>query len=148
MPEACTACDRSEIALRALADQGQRLTDLRRDVLKALHHSERPIGAYDLFDQLKKEGQASAPPAVYRVLDFLVIRGLAHKLPSLSAYAACKARPHAHNACFLICNTCGSVDEIADPNVEALRLSVVARGFKPQQMIVELSGICNECALQ
>jgi Fur family zinc uptake transcriptional regulator len=146
MFETCTACKLSESALRVLAGHGERLTELRRDVLMALHHAPKPVGAYDLFDKLKTEGRASAPPAVYRVLDFLVAQGLAHKLPSLSAYTACKSHPHTEEACFAICSECGSVAEIAGASLGPLRTKAADHGFASSHISVEILGLCADCA--
>lgn len=146
MNDTCLACARSDSAVRSLAEHGERLTGLRRDVIRALHHLPRPVGAYDLFNQLKKEGRASAPPAVYRVLDFLVEQGLVHKLPSLSAYAPCRAEPHEHAACFLICHSCGGVDELTRPDLSALKKAAIATGFVAEHVSIEFSGVCSACA--
>ena len=143
MPDTCSACERSETATDALSDRGVRLTEVRRDVLQTLHHAEKPVGAYELFDQLKEAGKASAPPAVYRVLDFLVEQGLAHKLQSLSAYTACKSAPHPHEAFFLICRECGHVSETTAPAsmIETARNG----GFTPEHLVVEAIGLCESC---
>lgn len=142
----CPACDRSETAALALAERGARLTGLRRDVLQELHHADRPLGAYDLFHLLKQKDRASAPPAVYRVLDFLVEIGLAHKLRSLSAYSACREAPHPHQAVFLICRACGNVQECEGAAIDALRETALQRGFRPEHATLELTGLCRDCA--
>ena len=139
----CNACERSETATEALSSRGARLTDLRRDVLQALHHLDKPVGAYELFDQLKEAGKASAPPAVYRVLDFLVEQGLAHKLQSLSAYTACSSAPHPHEAFFLICRDCGEVNETIVP--EMVSQAAKEDGFLPEHLVVEAIGLCKNC---
>lgn len=145
MNDSCTSCSLSETATRSLEDSGARMTTLRRDVLHSLHHADKPVGAYDLFGQLKQEGKASAPPAVYRVLDFLVEQGLAHKLSSLRAYAACRCAPHEHQALFLICSNCGSVEECADADMTSLLAAASSRGFSTRDTNVEITGICRDC---
>ena len=95
-----------------LVSRGARMTRLRRDVLRALMAETRPVGAYQLFDQLKAQDAASAPPAVYRALDFLVGEGVAHKLQSLNAYVGCACFENAHDAHFLICRGCSAAEEV------------------------------------
>lgn len=141
MPHTCNACDRSETATDALSARGIRLTELRRDVLQKLHHAAKPVGAYELFDQLKVTGKASAPPAVYRVLDFLVEQGLVHKVQSLSAYTACSTEPHTHAALFLICRDCGDVRE--EPATTPK--SIAKSGFKVEHLSIEAVGLCAGC---
>ncbi|QDL91801.1 transcriptional repressor [Paroceanicella profunda] len=145
MPE-CPACTRSADASAALAARGVRVTPLRTRVLTALHHAGRPLGAYELFDRLKAEGAASAPPAVYRVLDFLETQGLVHKLQSLSAYTACRTAPHPHHAQFLICRACGAVAELETPALDRLAREAAGTGFLVERMSVETRGLCTACA--
>jgi len=145
MTEPCQACASSDGATQVLSNRGVRLTDLRRDVLRLLHHNKQPVSAYELFDQLNSEGKASAPPAVYRVLDFLIDQGLAHKLNSLSAYTACCASPHPHQATFLICHGCGDVEEFDNPPAKAVTKNATAIGFAVENVTIEATGLCGAC---
>jgi Fur family zinc uptake transcriptional regulator len=145
---ACAACCRSADASAALAARGERVTALRSRVLATLHHADRPLGAYEIFDRLKAGGQASAPPAVYRVLEFLETQGLVHKLPSLAAYRPCTVvhAPHApHGALFLICRACGAVAEAESPAIAALATDAAAAGFRIEDIGVEAHGLCAAC---
>ncbi len=141
MPTPCQACESTGSATKTLSARGIRLTELRRDVLQQLHHAKHPIGAYQLFDMLNSKGKASAPPAVYRVLDFLVEQGLAHKLRSISAYTACCMGPHSHQAAFLICRNCSDVEEIKGPSLSALAKG----GFQVEDLMLEATGLCGAC---
>lgn len=118
-------------------------------VLGALAHAETPLSAYALLDQLRDEG-LKAPLQIYRALDKLVERGLAHRLESLNAFVAC-ADAHCHRTgliAFAICDTCGKVDEFADPVIED-RLGVWAAqtGFTAARTTMEIRGRCAGCAL-
>lgn len=141
MPNSCLACESTVNATKTLSGRGIRLTTLRRDVLQVLYHSKAPVGAYALYDTLNSKGKASAPPAVYRVLDFLVEQGLAHKLRSVSAYTACCIGPHAHHAAFLICRDCGKVEEIKGPSLSAIS----KHAFQIEDLIFEATGLCGSC---
>ncbi|HEU0222124.1 MAG TPA: Fur family transcriptional regulator [Paracoccaceae bacterium] len=142
----CPACSRSADATAALAARGERVTALRSRVLAALHHAEKPLGAYEIFGRLKAEGAASAPPAVYRVLEFLEAQGLVHKLQSLSAYRACTAPAHPHHALFRICRLCGEVSEAESPALGQIATEAEADGFRVEHMVVETLGLCGHCA--
>ena len=90
--------------------KGQRLTKIRRKVLRLLLESTEPSKAYDLLANLDGEGSAK-PPTVYRALDFLMTSGLVHKVEALNAFVGCT---HAHDeggAELFICSDCGSVEE-------------------------------------
>ena len=80
---------------------------------RRLLSSHRPLGAYEVIDELAKSMPRPAPITVYRALDFLMENGLVHRIESRNAFLACA---HDHDAtamvAFLICEHCGSVGEI------------------------------------
>jgi Fur family zinc uptake transcriptional regulator len=135
----------AEAACRA---KGARLTPMRREVLEALYATHRPLGAYDIAEELaRKDGRRLAPITIYRALDFLLEQGLAHRLASRNAFIAC---PHGHGAddlvAFLICETCGGVDEMSSCGVAGAIADLLAgEGFEPQRQILEISGRCAHC---
>ena len=57
-------------------ERGLRMTPVRRRVLELVWQNHKPTGAYDLLAQLSEEGFNSAPPTVYRALDFLLELGV------------------------------------------------------------------------
>ena len=133
---------------RACRERGLRLTPIRRQALEALHADHRPIGAYDLADRISPAGgRRLAPISIYRALDFLVEQGFVHRLSSRNAYIACL---HGHGAnevvAFLICESCGGVDEDSSP---AMKKAVAAiaenRQFSPSHQMVEIVGRCEHC---
>ena len=127
-------------------------TDLTRNqglVLGALNQTGGPLSAYDILDRLRGDG-LRAPLQVYRALDKLVERGLAHRLESLNAFVAC-ADAHCHRKgliAFAICEGCGKVDEFADAVIEdRLGAWAQAKGFKVERTTMEIRGKCAVCAL-
>ncbi|MDJ0921464.1 MAG: Fur family transcriptional regulator [Henriciella sp.] len=135
-----------EEAEQLTAQRGQKLTRIRRKVLQLLLESPEPAKAYDLLNKLDGEG-AAKPPTVYRALDFLQDVGLAHKIESLNAYVACGHTGHSHSAIFLICNDCGSAEELHTvETAAALRAETEAAGFALEQAIIEARGVCRDCA--
>ena len=50
--------------------------------------------AYELLERLEAAGLGSAPPVVYRALDFLVANGFVHRIERLGAFAACTHAGH------------------------------------------------------
>jgi Fur family zinc uptake transcriptional regulator len=145
----CPACSRAAEAATALAARGARVTGLRASVLGALHHAGRPLGAYEVFDRLKEEGRASAPPAVYRALDFLEAQGLVHKLQSRASWLACSGAPHPphpHLALFRICRLCGGAEECEAAALDAIAAETGAGGFVLERLVVEAIGCCAGCA--
>ncbi|GCE91031.1 transcriptional repressor [Komagataeibacter diospyri] len=133
-----------------------RLTEIRRLVLGLVLAADRPLGAYDLLEQIRiSRGKPVAPPTVYRALDFLMEQGLIHKIERLSAFAGCRhmlesghaCHGHVHAAQFLICSKCGRVTELDDPHILKALLEVTrARGFSVRQTTIEAEGLCAACA--
>ena len=134
-------------AERVCARRAQKFTPIRRQVLQALLLSHRPLGAYEVIEELAKSMPRPAPITVYRALDFLMENGLVHRIESRNAFLACA---HDHDAsamvAFLICELCGSVGEIPASRV-AQSLSDAARttGFTPKLSVVEITGTCAHC---
>jgi Fur family zinc uptake transcriptional regulator len=142
----CTA-DAIAHAERVCQSRAQKFTPIRRQVLQALLSSHRPLGAYEVIDDLAKSMPRPAPITVYRALDFLMENGLVHRIESRNAYLACA---HDHDAAamvaFLICEACGSVGEIpAAPVAQSLNAAARASGFAPKLSVVEITGTCAHC---
>ncbi len=125
----CTA-DAMDHAEQVCERRAQKFTPIRRQVLQALLSSHRPLGAYEVIDELAKSMPRPAPITVYRALDFLMENGLVHRIESRNAFLACA---HDHDAAamvaFLICERCGSVGEIpAQPVAQSLNAAGVHFG--------------------
>jgi Fur family zinc uptake transcriptional regulator len=141
------AADAIDHAERVCKLRAQKFTPIRRQVLQALLSSHRPLGAYEVIDELAKSMPRPAPITVYRALDFLMENGLVHRIESRNAFLACA---HDHDAtsmvAFLICERCGSVGEIpALPVAQSLNAAARASGFAPKLSVVEITGTCAHC---
>ncbi len=132
----------------ACARQGLHLTPLRQRVLTILAESSGPLGAYAIIDQLARlEQKPIAPPTVYRTLEFLLDHGFIYKIESRNAYAPCEHLGHAHHGAVLLCEKCGRSDEIEDLGLDRLLREAAKRvGFAPHRQMVELVGLCRDCA--
>lgn len=142
----CTA-DALRHAESVCAGRAQKLTPIRRQVLQALLASHRPLGAYEIIEDLATVTARPAPITVYRALDFLMANDLVHRIESRNAFLAC-AHDHGASAmvAFLICDRCGSVGEVPATQV-ARSLNDAARltGFTPKLSVVEITGTCAHC---
>ena len=142
----CTA-DALQHAERICAKRSQKFTPIRRQVLEALLSNHRPLGAYEIIEELAKSKPRPAPITVYRALDFLMENGLVHRIESRNAFLAC-AHDHDETSmvAFLICDHCGSVGEIpAAPVAQSLNAAARASGFAPKLSVVEIAGTCAHC---
>jgi Fur family zinc uptake transcriptional regulator len=127
-------------------DKGARLTPLRERVYEILINQDSAIGAYDLLDKLRKTENNAKPPTVYRALDFFLDLGLVHKVESTNAFMACHHFDSSHPVQFLICDTCGDVQEIQSAGVkETLEAQAEQNAFVILRQTIEAHGVCQKC---
>lgn len=127
-------------------DQGVRFTPLREAVYVLLLAHDKPVGAYELLDQLKSDNSAAKPATIYRSLEFLLENSLIHRIESNNTYVACHHFGCAHPVQFLICDQCGSVDEIQSEGLrDALSAQATHLGFQINKQTIEAHGICRQC---
>ena len=130
-------------------DRGVRLTDQRRRVLAILLEGDRPLGAYDIMQAMDQQSgddaHRTAPPTVYRALEFLQGQGFIHRIASIQAYVPCMEPDHQHAGQFLICTDCGRVDELDDKRLDkTVEEAAAAHGFAPDSHI-EVTSRCDDC---
>ena len=123
------------------------LTPTKEQVLKLIWQSHRPIGAYQIQDQLAKiSRKAVAPPTVYRALQFLTKLGLIHKIPSLNSFIGCPFPNSPQSNLFLICEGCGNIAEVSCNSVDyLLQKTCGTANFNLNSKNIELFGLCVLC---
>jgi len=126
-------------------DKGVTLTPARRRVLEILLERHRALGAYDILEILRAEGQKAQPPMAYRALDFLVSHGFAHRVERLNAFVACAVPGKDHAPVLLICRTCDAVAEAQADIDTALGQATDSTGFAVERAILEAEGLCPNC---
>lgn len=117
------------------------------DVLRVLHRHDRPMTAYAILDQMKRDEPDLAAPTIYRALAALTNQGRAHKLESIKAFVPCRCDHDAAVPVLEICEDCGAVEE-HDGTSLLSELSAISAtsAFKPTRHIVEIHGQCQGCA--
>lgn len=145
----CSPTDIEEFLAQAgtiVSKRGQRLTELRSQVLRLLLEQGEPTKAYDLLALIKGRGIAK-PPTVYRTLRFLQEVGLVHKIESLNAFVACGHTSHDHSAVFMICDACGRSEELHAAEItKMLKHETKQADFSVTRTIIETHGFCGSCA--
>ena len=123
-----------------------RCTPSRKITLEIIAASNRPIGAYDIIDEMGKVTDRPKPTTVYRAIEFLQQHCFVHKIESLNAFVACEAG-HTHDgAQFIVCNGCGSVEEVHTCHLpESLQQKIDASGFRMDRWNTEIHGVCEQC---
>jgi len=127
-------------------ERGEKLTPIRRKVLELLLASGRATKAYSLLDEMRQIHPGSAPPTVYRALDFLLTAGLVHRIESINAFAVCHDLTQCQHGILVVCQQCGNVTELHEPKLrQALVAQIEAAGYRLSGDGIELKGLCAQC---
>ena len=133
-------------AQKLCQERGVRLTRIRQRVLELVWQSHQPLGAYTLLSLLAEEGFNSAPPTIYRALEFLQNEGLIHKLASVNAYTGCTNPGNPHEGHFFLCLSCHQALELDTSTLQgSLQVSAENHGFSIAQQTIEITGYCAQC---
>ena len=137
-----------DAARTTLTGSGEQWTGMRQSVFEELAQHDKPASAYDIADNLSRSrGKRVAPNSVYRILDLFVRTNLANRIESANAYLVNTHPGCRHDCIFLICNDCGRARHLDDGRVTgALREAGHDAGFADVRPVVELRGLCDNCA--
>ncbi|MBC7987355.1 MAG: transcriptional repressor [Sphingomonadaceae bacterium] len=135
-------------AQTALEASGEQWTRMRAAVFEALAGFDRPASAYDIAEAVSNaEGRRVAANSVYRILDLFTASNVARRVESANAYIANRHPDCLHDCIFLVCDNCGQTTHIDDDTVtQAVRSAATAKGFSPERPVIEVRGLCGDCA--
>ncbi|MBI3418637.1 MAG: transcriptional repressor [Proteobacteria bacterium] len=124
----------------------EKLTPHARKVFDLLKDAGKPLTAYAILDKLRRHGFRS-PPQVYRALDWLLKHGLVHRLESMNSFVACQHHEEdEHISQFVLCTSCGKVQEIENKSLIKLAKKLGEKFLaKISKEVFELSGTCHAC---
>jgi Fur family zinc uptake transcriptional regulator len=121
-------------------------TALRSQVFETLLEADVALGAYDLIARMSSKGAELKPPTIYRALRFLMRYGFVHRIESMNAYIACALPDEKpHNPGFMICRSCGLVQEVAFTLPCCELLSGDRLDFHVEKTVYEIKGVCKIC---
>jgi Fur family transcriptional regulator, zinc uptake regulator len=135
-------------ARTTLEEKGEQWTPMRASVFEVLARFEKPASAYDIAEAVSQEvGRRVAANSVYRILDLFVAADLARRVESANAYVANTHPGCLHDCIFLVCDRCGEARHLdADKVTSMVRAVAGERGFVARRPIVEVRGLCADCA--
>jgi Fur family ferric uptake transcriptional regulator len=117
-------------------------TELRKEILRCIEGSERPLMAKDVFDRLETKPNLST---VYRALDFLCKNGLIKSVSfnSDASYFFSGKKAHAH---FLYCQECSAIQVFDKCFAERIQDDVEHEfDYKIMDHFFYFSGLCDSC---
>ena len=140
-----------EVAKKECEAHGAAITTKRVNLLSILLLSKKALSAYELADLYEQMFDEPVPViTVYRVLDFLQTKNLAHKLETANKFVVCTHIDcnHEHPASqFLICKQCLKVKELSMSKLkfDELKHTIEQAGFHLNNPQLEMNCICKDC---
>ncbi len=142
-PMTPTFHDRAEALVQRT---GARVTRQRVEVLAVLLAAPRALTHHEV-EKLVNRGVGMDRVTVYRVLEWLTSRDLAHKIAGddrVWRFNAADDEPgHGHAHAHFKCNGCGEV--ICLDEVKAARSVRLPSGYRPLAVELTVKGLCIEC---
>jgi Fur family transcriptional regulator, zinc uptake regulator len=140
--------DLAAAARNRLVSVGEQWTPLRSTVFQALAEFDRPVSAYDVTDAVSAaSGRRIAANSVYRILDLFVANNVAARVESANAFIANVHPDCPHDCIFLVCDRCGRATHVDDDRITGdVRNAAMAAGFTPVRPVIEVRGVCANCA--
>lgn len=137
LPESASAAERIHRA-------GGRATDARKRILQLLLESGHTLSHADVEEAVRARGLEPDRVTVYRALEWLVEKGLAHKVAGVDRvwrFGAVSADPHEH--AHFHCSDCGQVYCIED--LPPVTTPALPPGFRAQRVELAIEGSCPSC---
>lgn len=131
-------------ALSLIKARKKRITKTRESVLDTIYNYAKPVSAPEI---LKKSGLKVNKTTIYRELDFLLGQNLIKEVkisPYIIHYESSSLGHHHH----LICQSCGSVEEIVCEELEGPMTILekrVSQKFSIKNHNLEFYGTCFSC---
>lgn len=138
-----TVQDALDLARERIRGTGSRMTAPRMQVLAAMLGANRVLSHHDIEDML---GAARLDRVtLYRVLDWLVEQGLAHRIAGPDRVWRFSVTGEAHEThAHFQCNRCGKVLCLDELSARKVMLQLPA-GCRPERMELTVTGVCAEC---
>ena len=134
-----------ERAADLMSKAGQRATPARLRVLATLLGLDRGASHHEVDAAVT--GAPIDKVTLYRVLDWLVAHGLAHKIVSDDRVWRFRANEHratAHQHAHFQCNSCDQV--VCLENVPVSSRVELPVGFRSDEAELTVRGVCNKCS--
>ncbi|NTV52371.1 MAG: transcriptional repressor [Candidatus Firestonebacteria bacterium] len=129
-----------------LAAQNLKHSRPRLQVMESFIAAGEHLTAEELHRRVKRKFPHIGVATVYRTLKLMHAGGLCGELKlqdGTTRYEALCGRDHHDH---LICTRCGRLEEVVDPDIEALQGKLFKRhGYRPQWHRLELYGLCGSC---
>ena len=134
-------------ALSLIKSRKKRITKARKSVIDTIYNYAKPVSAPEILKKLHKSGLKVNKTTIYRELNFLLGQNLVREVkisPYIIHYESANLGHHHH----LICDNCGSVEEIVCDELEVPMVKLqkrVSHNFSIKKHNLEFYGTCAGC---
>ena len=131
--------------LEMLEEKGCRITGPRRMIVELLVHSDRALGAMDIFDLARAKYPKMGLVTVYRTLEILNKLGLVERLHQEEGCHMYLRAANGHEH-IMLCKRCGRAAYFSGDDLEPLIKKISKQsGFLIQEHWLQLHGLCKDC---
>lgn len=128
-----------------LRDADLRATPARVALLQLLEQSGAPMDVTTMIKNLTQEGLVVDQATVFRIINTFTEKGITKQLSLREGkfrYELSSKEEHHH----LICEQCGSIEDISDCNITALEKDIKKKKkFLVRSHALEFFGVCQQC---
>jgi Fur family transcriptional regulator, ferric uptake regulator len=128
-----------------LQENGYRLTEARRAVVKIIQKSKRALTPVEVFDMARKKYRALGLVSVYRTLEKLEELHLVQRVHQPQGCQAFIAESSGHEH-LLLCQNCGRVTFFEGDDLDTLIKRISKKtGYLIHEHWLQLFGLCRAC---
>ena len=131
--------------LKALSENGYRLTGSRKAVVEIVEASQRAMTPLEVFDSARAAHPDLGLVTVYRTLEKLEELHLIQRVHQPSSCQAFITAGEGHQH-LLLCSKCGNVTFFEGDDLDKLTTAItLSTGYKIKEHWLQLFGICKNC---
>lgn len=137
--------DAIDLTLRAIREQGGRVTDQRKAILRVLFDESDHVTADELVGRVNSALPDVHVTTVYRFLETLEQMGLVAHVHLGHGPAAYHLTTHRH--AHVLCDGCGTIEVISSATIDRWSSELqVETGFQLTEQHFALAGRCRRCS--
>ncbi|UCE72632.1 MAG: transcriptional repressor [Nitrospiraceae bacterium] len=126
--------------------KGLKQSSQRKDILRTFLKTEKHLTADELHRLVNKNNPAIGIATVYRTLKLIKESGLCCEFKLNDGTTTYEHLYNHDHHDHLICNSCGNLIEVLDPEIEKLQEKLARKhGFHISSHKLDIYGICKEC---
>jgi len=124
---------------------GSRRTKQRQAILEAVRQTNCHPSAQWVYEKVRQEIPHISLGTIYRNLELMAKSGIILQIPSISGQARYDGDTSAHG--HITCRSCDRIDDLfIESDWGPFLKAAQEAGFQDVKVLVELSGLCPDCA--